>query len=310
MKGQKENPHGGNRGAQRYMHTDCNNSSLLQQATSLQAAMSAAGLSTKDRLIADGKLRRFYIEGDRPGTKNGWYVLYVDSLPAGAFGSWRTGESFKWCAKTRQTMTAAEQAEFIRRMDEARKARHDEEERRHREAQCKALAIWQNTLPARDDHPYLVRKRVRNHGLRLHKAALVVPLWDSAGTLHSLQFIHRDASKSFLSGGRKKGCFFLMGNLTDSLCIAEGYATAASIHEATGLPVAVAFDAGNLLPVAQVLREKFPHTKIILCADNDTKTPGNPGLSKAREAAAAIRGLLAVPPCAGDFNDLLIGGAA
>ena len=74
-------------------------------------------------------------------------------------------------------------------------------------------------------------------------------------------------------------------------------------------PVAVAFDAGNLLPVAQSLRAKFPHIEITLCADNDLNTPGNPGLTKAREAAAAVGALLAVPPYAGDFNDMYTGAA-
>ncbi|MCD8494042.1 MAG: toprim domain-containing protein [Alphaproteobacteria bacterium] len=109
----------------------------------------------------------------------------------------------------------------------------------------------------------------------------------------------------FLSGGRKKGCYFAIGTPSNSLCIAEGYATAASIYESTGLPCAVAFDAGNLEAVALALRTKFPEIEITLCADNDANTPGNPGLTKAREAAAACGALLAVPPVPGDFNDLI-----
>ncbi len=145
--------------------------------------------------------------------------------------------------------------------------------------------------------------------VRLHKNTLVIPMRDNAGDLHSLQFIDGEGNKRFLSGGRKHSCYFLIGSPTESICIAEGYATAASIHESTGLPVAVAFDAGNLEPVARVLRAKFPEIKIILCADNDTETPGNPGLTKARKAAAVCGGLLAIPPCHGDFNDLYRGVA-
>ena len=95
------------------------------------------------------------------------------------------------------------------------------------------------------------------------------------------------------------------------MCIAEGYATGASIHEATGAAVAVAFHAGNLVPVARALRTKFPDLRLIVCADDDVNTPGNPGLAKANEAAQAVGALLAIPDFGGhrpdgatDFNDL------
>jgi putative DNA primase/helicase len=92
-----------------------------------------------------------------------------------------------------------------------------------------------------------------------------------------------------------KECFFMIGEPTQALCIAEGYATAASIHEATGHAAVVAFNAGNLLPVARALRGKFPDIKIVICADNDAQTSGNPGLTQAKAAAAAVGGFLANP---------------
>ncbi len=272
-----------------------------------KVALDAAGLFIKDKITADGKLHRFTVQGDKPGSKNGWYVLYGDGLPAGSFGSWKTGFKGTWCAKTLQNLTLAEREEFRRRMDAARKTREVEEQARRKAASDKALVIWKVSPPAPGDHPYLVKKHVRNHGLRLHKGTLVIPIRDSYRILHSLQFIDSLGNKWFLSGGRKKGCYFAIGSPLESLCIAEGYATAASVYESTGLPVAVAFDAGNLLSVAQALRAKFPHIEITLCADNDEHTPGNPGLTKAREAAAACGALLAVPPCHGDFNDLYRG---
>ena len=274
-----------------------------------KSALDAADLSTTDKITADGKLHRFTIQGDKPGSKNGWYVLYGDGLPAGSFGSWKTGFKGTWCAKAENTLTVSEREEFRRRMDTARKAREAEEQARKAEAARKALAIWKASPPAPDNHPYLVKKRVRNHGLRLHKTSLIIPMRDSYGILHSLQFIDAEGNKRFLAGGRKKGCYFPIGSPLESLCIAEGYATAASVHESTGLPVAVAFDAGNLESVARSLRAKFPEIEITLCADNDEQTPGNPGLTKAREAAAACGALLAVPPIAGDFNDLYTGGS-
>jgi putative DNA primase/helicase len=177
-------------------------------------------------------------------------------------------------------------------MAEARAVRAAEERAQREAARDNALAIWKAAKPAPDNHPYLAKKGVRNHGLRVHRGTLVIPLRDSTGILHSLQFIDEAGNKRFLSGGRKKACYFAIGKPENCLCMAEGYATAASIYEATGFAVAVAFDTGNLAAVAQALRTKFPQTKIILCADNDTETEGNPGLTKAREAAQKIGGFV------------------
>lgn len=272
-----------------------------------KSSMSAAGLPTKDPITSDGKLHRFHVEGDKAGSENGWYVFYGDNLPAGAFGCWKRGISETWCAKPDRELTQVQREQNRRRMIEAQKARETEEAERRQAARDKALLIWKSSPPASDNHAYLVKKGVKCHGLRLHRGLLVIPMRDSAGNLHSLQFIDGDGNKRFLSGGRKKGCYFALGTPTESLCIAEGFATAATIYESTGLAVAVAFDAGNLLTVAQAIRAKFSHIEITLCADNDAETPRNPGLTKAREAAAAVDGLLAVPPCAGDFNDFLQG---
>lgn len=261
-------------------------------------ALAEAGLPTKDRITADGQMHRFHVEGDKPRSKNGWYVTFGDGIPAGAFGSWKTGQRHTWCAKHHATLSDAERKAHARRMEAAFKARQAEQERQRIVARERATAIWKAASPAPDNHPYLMRKGVRNHGLRLHKDALVIPMRDSTGNLNSLQFIDAEGNKRFLSGGQKKGCYFAIGWPAESLCIAEGYATAASIHEATGLPVAAAFDAGNLEAVAKALRAKFPTIEITLCADNDINTEGNPGLTKAREAAAAIGGLLAVPGAA------------
>ena len=260
-----------------------------------QTVMAESGLVIHDPIIADGRLHRFHVKGDKPGTKNGWYCLFLDGVPSGVFGSWKFGIKGAWCAKTQQDMNPAERAEQKRRMDATREAREIEDQFIKKCVREKALLLWEISSTASDSHLYLAKKGVKNHGLRESRGALVIPLRDSAGILHSLQFIDGDGNKRFLSGGRKKGCYFCIGKPAEIICIAEGYATAASIHEATGHAVAVAFDAGNLLAVAQTLRTKFPKAKILLCADNDLNTPGNPGLTKANEAAAAVAGFVVVP---------------
>jgi len=142
----------------------------------------------------------------------------------------------------------------------------------------------------------LLHKGIKANGTRLYRDALVIPM-RAGGVLHSLQFIGPDGDKKFLSGGRVLGCYFSIGTTKGALALAicEGFATGASTHEATGYPVAVAFNAGNLLAVAKVMRDKFPDLPLILCADDDSQTAGNPGLTKATEAALAVDGLLAVP---------------
>ncbi|MEI6738318.1 MAG: hypothetical protein WCL29_07570, partial [Pseudomonadota bacterium] len=141
----------------------------------------------------------------------------------------------------------------------------------------------------------LARKKVRAYGFRQLRDLLVIPARDSGGTLHTLQFIGADVTKRFLSGGRARGCYCAIGKPTDSVLIAEGIATACTLFEATGMATASCFSCGNMLEVARSLRAKFPRIKLILCGDNDFDKPGNPGLTKAREAARVVGGYLAVP---------------
>jgi putative DNA primase/helicase len=161
-------------------------------------------------------------------------------------------------------------------------------------------------------HRYLIDKAARVFGeLREYHGALVLPLLDVSGSLHSLQFIGEDGSKHFLSGARITGCFFTLADRPDGpVVVVEGYATGASIHEATGYAVVCAMNCGNLPAVAKALRAKWPGREIIIAADNDQWTQDNPGMAKATEAAKAINAKLAIPKFKDnssrptDFNDL------
>ena len=131
--------------------------------------------------------------------------------------------------------------------------------------------------------------------MKQYKTALLVPVRDAAGTLHGLQFIGPDGVKRFKTGTAVAGCYHAIGKPNGKILIAEGYATGATLHEITGYAVACAFNAGNLKPVAEALRVKYPNAELVLCADDDHLIDGNPGLTKATEAARAVGGLLAVP---------------
>ncbi|CAL7960510.1 hypothetical protein GAMM_160094 [Gammaproteobacteria bacterium] len=167
------------------------------------------------------------------------------------------------------------------------------------------------------NHPYLTKKQVKSHDIRVgtYKGSdnLIIPLRDNDGITHTLQFIYPEGSKRFLGGGAKKGHYFQIGELSDIIYIAEGYATAATIHEVTGQFVVVAFDGGNLLPVAQNIRKKYPDKDIVICADNDAfrEDGKNVGIEKATEAAKSVGAKLVVPQFKDtttkptDFNDLM-----
>ena len=267
------------------------------QGASMLQAMQMAGLAPAKALdlVPDGKLRRYRVEGDKSGSTNGWYVLHSHPILAGAFGSWKTGESHNWHEVRAKPPTREEQAALRRHLQAAQAARVVEQGRVHAEAQAKAARLWRQARPATNAHPYLQRKRIGAIGIRQLRDMLLIPARDANGALHTLQFIGPDGSKRFLSGGRIAGCYCSMGRPVDCLLLCEGYATAATVFQATGVATAAVFNCGNLMAVARALRSKFPRLRIVVCADNDAATPGNPGLTKATEAARAVGGFVAVP---------------
>jgi putative DNA primase/helicase len=269
----------------------------MNNSDHFRQAIAAAGLapSVDLSLAGDGKLQRYRIEGDKSGSRNGWAVLYSHPVMAGAFGSWKTGESHTWCERTSKPPTAAERAELQRHMKAALAARATEQATVQASARKRAATLWALAHPATNAHPYLQRKQIGAYGIRQLRDMLVIAARDVQGELHTLQFISADGSKRFLTGGRIVGCYFAIGRPVDSLLLCEGLATASTLHQATGRAVAVAFNCGNLVAVAKSLRSKFPNLKLIVCADNDLQTRGNPGLTHARAAARAVGGFLAVP---------------
>lgn len=265
--------------------------------TSMIDAMRGAGLApARDLTLSpDGKLIRYRVEGDKPGSRNGWAVLHGGAVMAGAFGSWKTGEQHTWHEQAARPQTPAQRAEVQRQVRAMQQARAIEQQAVHDAARTKAARLWSTAHPATNAHPYLQAKRVPAYGIRQLRNMLVVPARDAHGQLHTLQFISPDGSKRFLSGGRIRGCYFAIGKPFHTLMLAEGLATGSTLHQATGEAVAVCFNCGNLEPVARALRDKFPRLRLVICADNDQHTPGNPGITHATAAARAVGGLVAVP---------------
>lgn len=272
-----------------------------------QQAMTAAGLEAVDVIHDDGELHRIPTNGRR-GDKSGWYVLHTDGVPAGSFGCWRSGLQSTWCAKSDKAMTDAERETHRQRIKTMKAQRDADEAARHKDEADKAAIRWR-AASLSCAHPYLTFKDIKGYGIRQDGEVLLIPVRGIDGKLHSLQTITPDGFKRFK--GRMKGCYHSIGKPTGRLIVCEGYATGASIHEATGDAVAVAFNAGNVALVATALHRKYPELIIVIAADDDWRTEGNPGLTYAKLAALAVGGYIVVPqfptdrpPKATDFNDL------
>ncbi|CAG9932429.1 Toprim domain-containing protein [Candidatus Nitrotoga arctica] len=215
-------------------------------------------------------------------------------------------------------------ARLARERAERQQAEQATRQAAHAHAANEAALLWEQASET-GESPYLTRKGVHPYGVRFTSDGwLLVPMRDEAGKLWNMQRIapakHVDGGpdKFFLKGGRKSGLYHVLGSVASDLArpavvlVAEGYATAASLHEATGRPVIVAFDAGNMAHVVKLLRKQYTTALLVICGDDDaqnlSRTGNNPGRDKASAAARSVQGLSVFPsPLSdggSDFNDL------
>ncbi|RVD02753.1 toprim domain-containing protein, partial [Mesorhizobium sp. M2A.F.Ca.ET.029.05.1.1] len=245
--------------------------------------------------IADGKVHRANAQGKKKArNQHVWYVLHLDTPASGAFGDLQTGIQDTWTEKRPSAMTAAERAELKKRMAETQRQREEERAALNAAAAAAAGLIMASTEKAPASHPYLAKKGLPPFpGLRRLKqnvkytiepdedprtaraGSLVVPLYTPGTELASVQFIGDDGTKRFLKGTAKEGNYHPIGKRPEdpgaefTIAIAEGYSTAARVHQATGYLTITAFDAGNLGPVSKAIRAKYPKARLLFAADND-----------------------------------------
>lgn len=270
-------------------------------------AMRAAGLEPPAEIHLDGKIHRFK-SGSKGspghGDKAGWYLVFGDGVPAGRFGCWRSGIEVTWRADIGRKLTPTEEMAHARRISEAKALRDAELQRQREVAASTVESIWSSAQGASPEHPYLQRKGIQTHGARVTgDGRLVVPLYDADGTISSLQYIDHDGGKLYHPGGQTGGKFWQLGSLDEpgTLYIAEGFATAATIHETTNRPVIVAYSASNLVPVTGTMREMHgQHQDLVIVADNDKSGVGQ---RYAEQAAAKYGARMVMPPILGDAND-------
>jgi putative DNA primase/helicase len=302
-------------------------------------AMREYGIDIDESIIADGKLHRYHVVGDKGRSRNGWAVLHIDEYPAGKFGCNKRfpGEQISWKMEGTRALTPNERRD-LQEVAKARAAqRQAEREMNQANAAKRALDIYQDAQPVTEQHPYLALKGVPSsprlrvgrwyyidedtgEEIVVSENALLAPMTDPTLTIYSLQAIYPDARepsgfrKMYLKHGVKEGKFLSIGKPRDNtILISEGLATGLSLWQCTAHAVLVAYDAGNLIHVAKEARRVFPEHTILLCADNDAWTDApikNPGVTYASQAASAINGLVVFPEFLNtetkpsDFNDL------
>lgn len=262
-------------------------------------------------LMADGEIHRFHVPGDKRGTVNGWYFLNINGWPHGMYGSWK-GLTCSWRYRGEQKLTRHESELLRSQIEAAKQQRQLELEQKQRKGAELASLLMDVSTPAEHWHRYLRLKRISPSELREASGALLNPMVDIEGNLVNVQKIWPDGTKRFLPGARVAGAFSLLGTIDPEgrLYVCEGWATGATIHQHTGDPVACAMNCGNLLPVAAALRSRYSKLEIIIAGDDDRRTVGNPGRTKANEAASKAGAKVVFPEfcrtdceCS-DFNDL------
>jgi putative DNA primase/helicase len=269
------------------------------------------GIAFIGPIIADGQPHRIHIEGHRLGTKNGFYVLHAGAWVSAGYGmDHKTGIQFKWNNKGKRFQLSAQDRATIKAdmllRDIERKI---EQERQHEIAAMEAREIWKQTwlITSHSQHQYLIDKQIKPHNARLRGNTLIIPIYNELRQIVNLQrifYTDNGCQKRFLKGAKKKECFSVIGRyvLGERILICEGWATGASLHENTGYLIFVALDAGNLEPVAQIVRKNYPKAEIVIMGDNDLSNVGQTAAKKA--ARSIIGGKYLIPPTPGhDWND-------
>ncbi|RMV37327.1 hypothetical protein ALP12_200055 [Pseudomonas savastanoi pv. phaseolicola] len=269
--------------------------------------LTQAGLVVKGMPVMNGSRQRVATVNDKHGKKSGVYCGFLDRRPAGWFINYHRADSPK--DVTNWAATGGESDPITRLHIRAGAKQAQEDAARDRAVtyakQTLAAKRLYDRLPAADPaHPYLVRKGIPpTPDIRqTRNGALVVPFFNASGTFKTLQYIPPEGEKFLFKDAPKQEHFLVVGGSLDPvnpILYAEGYATARSLNLATGLPVVMTIDAGNMVAVAKVLHQQYPDSRHLFMADFDHAKDVNKGVIMANEAAIAVGGQVLYPT----FND-------
>ena len=208
-----------------------------------EAIRAALGYSPDSGIVSPGKMIRFSTS-DKPHDRSGFAKLFDDG-EGGIFGCWRRGISETWQSRTPDS--PEERTVYAEHIRKARDEAALIESAIRAECRRTSAALWQQGQDVDAKHPYLLNKGVKPHGIKQKGDALMIPVRGCDGILRGLQFIGPDGAKRFKTGTEVTGGYHAFGKpQRNTILICEGLATGATLHEVTGLPVAVAFNAGNL----------------------------------------------------------------
>lgn len=284
-------------------------------------AIRAAGLDLEGDPVMDGTRQRIAVVDGKRGNKNGSYIGYLDGRPAGSIENFTAGTRQAWKYEGAQVEPLTlEQKSAI---EARRQQRADALAARHAAQALICEQRWERAtvMAGAATTPYLTRKQVPAIGVRRDGKNTLVPMRDIDGKLWSIQTIFPEKralvqdgvpiDKVMAKNARKEGNFHLLGEIRPGapILVAEGYATAASAHLATGHAVVVAFDSGNLDAVAGALRARHLDNPMLVLGDDDRHKERNVGRNKATEAACKHGAGVTFPQFSQegpgtDFNDL------
>lgn len=259
-------------------------------------------------VVPDGKIHRFRDKDERTGRKSAWYIAHRSEkaqapIAACIFGSWKRGTKYQWRHESIQHDPFWER-KFLEDLALAK----IERERLQRRVAERQQVVFVKCRIANIDHPYILAKGLNSapHARQDRMGTLLLPMLDvPTDELVNVQRVFRDGKKLFGKSGRFLGTHLRIGNEPaqgETLYLTEGYATAVSIHEATGRPAICCWSVNNLENVAKLAKIRWPEAKLAIAADNDqwTKEPiDNPGLT----IASKVGGQLNVPVYAPRFVD-------
>jgi len=282
----------------------------------LKKACESLGLVMNSEPVFDGKFHRVPVDrGDDKANKDGSYKAFSDGVPAAVIVNHYTGQQRNWKANSVAKALSPEERKAISERSKENTIKTAAATTKTHEHKARRVEQLVSVLPkATDDNKYLQNKGIKASAnvFEDKRGRLVVPVTDAKGNMQSMVRINSTGSfKQNLPGGKMAGGMHMIGKpkAGENVIVTEGYSTAKTINEATGIPTAAAFSANNLANVAHAVQQAYTSATVFVAGDNDVANDRNVGRIKATEAAQSVGSRAIFPKIpagkkGSDFNDL------
>ena len=284
--------------------------------------MREAGLVIDKYPEINGRGTRVAVQGDKAGQKSGWYKIHTDGVPVCLFQNWRTGDGTQKLVAPSTKIDMSIDLEKVKVNTEAMAAKLSSQEEATKQLHAEVAKNVQERLAVYKESESTEYIKIKDIPVfkgvyATNRGATVVPLSDIEGNVKTMQTILPTGTKMFEKGGELKGSMHVINadNLAEAkggIVICEGYATGATIREATNgyFGVVCAMTSHNLLDVAKAVSEKYPDKPLVIAGDNDRfNVNGNVGRLTAEAVAKELGAKVIIPEFkendqGSDFNDL------